>query len=147
MGIGERLTQALNTLGLSIKDAADKAGMPYRSMQNYLRNEREPNAEAITKIRTHLGIVSDWLLTGEGEMFTDPTKSPTPAAQHEPYVSPMARKTAEMMSGWTEEEQKEFFKRVEEKYKQIENQKKQAEEMEALKAQMQELERLLNKSA
>ncbi len=42
------------------------SGIPYRSMQNYLRGEREPNTEALTQIRTRLSISIDWLLTGYG---------------------------------------------------------------------------------
>ena len=44
-------------------------GLPYRTLQNYLLDEREPNAKAMSAIRTHLGISVDWLLTGEGAMF------------------------------------------------------------------------------
>jgi hypothetical protein len=43
--------------------------IPYRTLQNYLLDEREPNAKAMGALRTHLGISVDWLLTGEGSMF------------------------------------------------------------------------------
>lgn len=68
MNTGSRLREALASLGFSIKDAAESAGIPYRSMQNYLRGEREPGAEALKLISEQLGISVDWLLTGEGEM-------------------------------------------------------------------------------
>ncbi|WP_339490567.1 helix-turn-helix domain-containing protein [Pseudomonas rhizophila] len=69
MSISERLRSVLDAKGLSIKQAADIIGIPYRTLQNYLLDEREPNAKAMSALRTHLGISVDWLLTGEGPMF------------------------------------------------------------------------------
>ncbi|WP_256667273.1 helix-turn-helix domain-containing protein [Pseudomonas sp. SJZ078] len=71
MSISERLRSVLDAKGLSIKQAADIIGIPYRTLQNYLLDEREPNAKAMSALRTHLGISVDWLLTGEGPMFRD----------------------------------------------------------------------------
>lgn len=71
MSISERLRSVLDAKGLSIKQAADIIGIPYRTLQNYLLDEREPNAKAMSALRTHLGISVDWLLTGEGSMFPD----------------------------------------------------------------------------
>lgn len=68
MSISDRLKFVLEKQGLNITDAATKCDIPYRSMQNYLRSERDPNIEALIKIQTHLGISMDWLLTGEGPM-------------------------------------------------------------------------------
>lgn len=63
-----RLKDALDAKGLKIKDAADVCGIPYRSFQNYTLGLREPNAEALRLMCTHLGISLSWLLTGEGPM-------------------------------------------------------------------------------
>lgn len=68
MSIAARLRSVLDKKGLSIKEASDLVGIPYRTLQNYLLDEREPNAKALSAIRTHLGISVDWLLTGEGSM-------------------------------------------------------------------------------
>ena len=68
MSIAARLRSVLDKKGLSIKEASDLVGIPYRTLQNYLLDEREPNAKALSAIRTHLGISLDWLLTGEGNM-------------------------------------------------------------------------------
>lgn len=69
MSIATRLRDVLDVKDLSIKQAADIVGIPYRTLQNYLLNEREPNAKAMSAFHTHLGISVDWLLTGEGSMF------------------------------------------------------------------------------
>lgn len=75
MNINNRLKEALKDLNLSITDAAKAAKIPYRSMQNYLRGEREPGAEALTSISEQLGISIDWLLTGQGTMYRDKTST------------------------------------------------------------------------
>ncbi|EBU1221932.1 TPA: helix-turn-helix domain-containing protein [Salmonella enterica subsp. enterica serovar Java] len=72
MSISERLKQVLEAQNLTITDAATKCGIPYRSLQNYLRGEREPKAEALVVIGTQLGISLDWLLTGRGVMHVSP---------------------------------------------------------------------------
>lgn len=59
----------LDSQGLTITDAAAKCGMPYRSLQNYLRGEREPKVDALVSISTQLGTSIDWLLTGRGTMY------------------------------------------------------------------------------
>ncbi|MFU6235016.1 helix-turn-helix domain-containing protein [Pseudomonas aeruginosa] len=64
-----RLRSALEAKGLSIKEAAEACGIPYRSFQNYTLGLREPNAEALGTISSQLGISVDWLLTGDGQML------------------------------------------------------------------------------
>lgn len=84
MGINKRLRFILETLGMTIREAADKSGVSYRSWQNYLSGLREPNAEALQLIGTHLGVSLDWLLTGEGSMLRDTnvTSVTKPAQTH-----------------------------------------------------------------
>ena len=67
MSIKERLREAMDAKSLTIKALSDLSKIPYRSLQNYLRGEREPNAEALVALSTHLNISIDWLLTGKGE--------------------------------------------------------------------------------
>ena len=69
MSIAARLRSVIDDRGMSIKEASEVVGIPYRTLQNYLLGEREPNAKAMAAIRTHLGISLDWLLTGEGPML------------------------------------------------------------------------------
>ena len=48
---------------------AEKAGIPFRTLQNYEANKREISSKALSLIYTHLGINPIWILTGEREMF------------------------------------------------------------------------------
>lgn len=68
MSIASRIRLVLGGTGLSIKDFAKKCGIPYSSLQNYLRGERQPNADALILLNARLGISIDWILTGQGDM-------------------------------------------------------------------------------
>ena len=69
--IGGRLRDGLVACGMSMADLAKKAGIPYRSIQNYTADEQKPGADALIKIKQATGISIDWLLTGEGRPFYD----------------------------------------------------------------------------
>lgn len=71
MSIKERLKQVIEIKGLSLKAFSDLTEIPYRSIQNYLRAEREPNLEALMKIGSKTDINLHWLITGEGSMFIE----------------------------------------------------------------------------
>ena len=44
MSISNRLREVMEYKGLSIKVFAELLDMPYRTLQNYLLNERDPSA-------------------------------------------------------------------------------------------------------
>lgn len=69
MSISERLKLVVEAKSLNIKEFSEISTIPYRSIQNYLRNEREPNVEALIKFKDTMNIDINWLLTGEGKMF------------------------------------------------------------------------------
>lgn len=70
MGIAARLRGVAEEMCESLWDFATMAGLPYRSLQNYIRGERALNAEALFKIVDGQRINANWLLTGEGERFS-----------------------------------------------------------------------------
>lgn len=69
MSISKRLKQVIEDKNLNIKAFSEISNIPYRSVQNYLRNEREPNVEALIKLKEAMNIDINWLLTGEGKMY------------------------------------------------------------------------------
>lgn len=71
MSISKRLKCVMNAHNLNIKSFSEVSEIPYRSVQNYLRDEREPNVEALLKIRRSLNVNINWLLTGIGEIFIE----------------------------------------------------------------------------
>lgn len=52
----------------SLTGFANLVDIPYSTLQNYVRGEREPSASALAKILSHSGTNINWLLTGEGEL-------------------------------------------------------------------------------
>ena len=69
MSINNRLREVMEYKGLSIKAFAELLDMPYRTLQNYLLNERDPSAEVLIKISDVLNVDLNWLMCGEGDMF------------------------------------------------------------------------------
>jgi bacteriophage CI repressor helix-turn-helix domain len=69
MSINNRLREVMEYKGLSIKAFAELLDVPYRTLQNYLLNERDPSAEVLIKISDVLNVDLNWLMRGEGEMF------------------------------------------------------------------------------
>ena len=73
MCISERLRQVCEAKNWKITDFAEQAGIAYRTIQGYIGGEREPNAEGMSGI-AKAGVNLNWLVSGEGEMFTNNTE-------------------------------------------------------------------------
>lgn len=71
MSIKDRLKTVIEHKGLSLKAFSELTEIPYRFIQNYLRDERDPNLDALMKIGTKARVNLHWLVTGEGKMFVD----------------------------------------------------------------------------
>lgn len=73
MSISNRLREVMEYKGLNIKAFAELLNVPYRTLQNYLLNERDPSAEVLIKISDVLNVDLNWLMRGEGKMFRSST--------------------------------------------------------------------------
>lgn len=71
MSIKDRLKTVIEHNGLSLKAFSELTEIPYRSIQNYLRDERDPNLDALIKMGTKTDVNLHWLITGEGKMLKD----------------------------------------------------------------------------
>jgi bacteriophage CI repressor helix-turn-helix domain len=69
MSIVARLREVMECKGLNIKAFAEVLDVPYRTLQNYLLNERDPSAEVLIKVSDVLNVDLNWLMCGEGDMF------------------------------------------------------------------------------
>ncbi|MCW6569408.1 helix-turn-helix domain-containing protein [Yersinia ruckeri] len=128
MSIKERLREAMDVKGLTIKALSDLSKIPYRSLQNYLRGEREPNAEALVALGTHLGISIDWLLTGKGEVVG---AEKIPPANQEQHFNQSDLKLLELLNQLEPEVRKELLRGAEEKQRMIDMEKRLKELSEA----------------
>ena len=68
MSINLRIRLIIEQNKMNATEFSVCSGIPYRSLQNYLRGEREPNSEAYLRF-AQMGVNINWLLTGQGEMF------------------------------------------------------------------------------
>lgn len=76
MSIKNRLNQIKDLKFKTIKDFSDAANLSYRTAQNYLNGDREPNLDSLNKICTHLSVNLNWLVSGLGEPLIEPFKQP-----------------------------------------------------------------------
>ena len=120
MSIKERLREAMDAKGLTIKALSGLSKIPYRSLQNYLRGEREPNAEALVALSTHLNISIDWLLTGKGEAVGVEKAQP---ANQEQHFNQSDLKLLELLNQLEPEVRKELLRGAEEKQRMIDMEK------------------------
>lgn len=59
-----RLRELSDAKGLTLKELAVVAGVPYRTLQNWVYGVRPPSVEALAHICTQLGVDANWLLLG-----------------------------------------------------------------------------------
>lgn len=59
--------------GWSLKDLADKAGVPYRTFHNYVQEVSAPTLDALVGVCEATGTSLDWLVYGRGPMFEELT--------------------------------------------------------------------------
>ncbi|EAP9733835.1 helix-turn-helix domain-containing protein [Salmonella enterica] len=138
MNISERLKRVLEAQNLTITDAAIKCGIPYRSLQNYLRGEREPKAEALIVIGTQLGISLDWLLTGRGVMMHTSPNLPDNIESSLGEITLREQKWLELFRGLSPDVQKNILQHAEKEQRLYELEQK-VQELEELKASIERL--------
>ena len=67
--VADRLKKLIEILGINLKEFSARTGIPYRTLQAYLKGEIIPGGENLQKIAAVFCVNLNWLLTGEGEMF------------------------------------------------------------------------------
>jgi len=69
MSVGMRIEEVRAQLDLRQVQMAGRMGMPLRTYTRYASGERSPSAEALQAL-AHMGVDLNWLMTGEGRMWT-----------------------------------------------------------------------------
>lgn len=71
LSLGKRLAQAISGLGLKTAEFCSECQINYRTVQQYITEDRTPSSEILGKIAAHSCIDINWLLTGKGRMYRD----------------------------------------------------------------------------
>ncbi len=71
-----RLREVKAALEISDSALAEVAGISRQSINGYLNSDREPSRDTLASWIKTYGINAQWLLTGEGPMFTGPADTP-----------------------------------------------------------------------
>ena len=67
--VGDRIKYVADELSCTYTGLAALIDIPYRTLQNYLSNEREPTAISLAKFHDKACVNINWLITGEGAPF------------------------------------------------------------------------------
>jgi transcriptional regulator with XRE-family HTH domain len=62
--IGDRIVKRRLKMQLSLKDLAERSGIPYGVLSAYENNTRQPNIESLQKLTLMFGISAHWLVFG-----------------------------------------------------------------------------------
>jgi transcriptional regulator with XRE-family HTH domain len=71
--VNERIKQVRKQLGLSQQEISKKLGTPQQTVANIELGKVPVSNEKISNYCFRLGVSEEWLRTGEGRMFTEPT--------------------------------------------------------------------------
>lgn len=77
-----RLLEVRKALGHEArKSLADVLGIHIETLGTYERGVSEPSIQFLATYRERFGVDLGWLITGDGDMFADPSKAPKPESQ------------------------------------------------------------------
>lgn len=70
--VNQRIKLLINELGLTVNAFANKTGVSQKALSNMFLRGTEPSSKTISSICKMVDHINkEWLLTGEGQMFTD----------------------------------------------------------------------------
>ncbi len=105
MNFGNRLVQVREYLGFNQVVFSDKLGLAAQSLVRYEKNKITPSIDFLKKLTEMFSINSNWLLTGDGEMFLNETTIKNQSNHH------FSEKEIEMCNNYREldEDDQEIF--------------------------------------
>lgn len=69
MSVSNRIREVAKANSFTIKDLSDRTGVKYRTIQNYLADDRGIGSDFLTALSTQLNVSASWVLTGDGPMY------------------------------------------------------------------------------
>lgn len=83
--IGDRVKEAAKVVG-GLNSLAKTIGIPRRTLGDQISGKFKVKLPLVMDVAAATGFSANWLMTGEGEMFADPSKAPPPTVQVDPDV-------------------------------------------------------------
>lgn len=108
--IGRRIVLLAKRLGFSQVELAAHLGVPVDSLAKQWRDERAPGSEALEKFAAK-GVNLNWLVTGEGEMFSTDGQ----ALRAEAVLAPYSLKARDAGLSWIYHLNSDLVQRVSER--------------------------------
>jgi transcriptional regulator with XRE-family HTH domain len=94
-GLADRIRDVMRARNMTLQDLSDKARLPKRSLENYLRSNdpQVPGLEAAAKIAAALHVSLDWLVLSEGKYPENTARLTEVAARAAalPYLEDMVK--------------------------------------------------------
>ena len=84
-----RISELRTQMGITMKEAAARLGMPYTTYVNYEKGTREPNSETLIQLARFFGTTIDNLL-GKTDALIPPGFQPMPEMSAVPLVGRIA---------------------------------------------------------
>lgn len=78
-------------------EVAEKIGVGKSTLASYERGESEPSASALAAYRNVFGANVLWIVSGDGQMFSDQAKGPAPKGPMDPELLEIIYKSVEMV--------------------------------------------------
>lgn len=72
MDVNSRLKELAAALGLNYQELSERTGIPYRTLYQYIRGDRQPAIDSLAKIASAVNCDLNWLVLGRGPMFMVP---------------------------------------------------------------------------
>ena len=85
-----RIAELRSKLGISMREAATKLGMPYTTYVNYEKGTREPNSETLIKLSRFFGTTIDYLIGKTDTQDVPPGFDPMPDMDQVPLIGRIA---------------------------------------------------------
>jgi len=80
--IGERIRFARENKEIDQIELAERVGVVARTLQRWEKGEQVPGGDYLMALAKSTGVRPEWLLTGEGEMYSTPTTRPNVIQLH-----------------------------------------------------------------
>jgi len=86
VGVSDRIRAIADAKSLTLKDLGEQTDTSYRTLQNYISDQRSVGSEFLGALSEKMGVSATWVLTGIGPMLLD-AQQPEHSNFHMPLMA------------------------------------------------------------